>query len=371
MAVDIVSATDGLGDYMIVLTGRGEPIYISPEDYDFVTQRNWWLTDKGYVAGKMPTSEGGRHLKLHRELMTHWGYDITNLAVDHRNGIKHDNRRGNLRPATGGENNQNLHKKWGIVEYLGVTLNKGTYYANVRKDRETHYSGAYKSAELAACASDLKKLQIFEFVDRTALNFPDNPLYEAITFDEFYRKYAYYPASSYRGVDKQKIRKYVPFEGYRARVKLPSGKEISYSTFEYEQDAARCVDITRIEVFGLAAIKRLNFPPESYPGLLEGEYTGISSVEFHRKYAYKSIENKEGYKGIKFVRNNVYVGLVIKDKVKNYTPEYNNEKDAAIAVDRLRLELCGARALRLLNFPLSDYMDLVAVLDLYDYLPAA
>jgi hypothetical protein len=82
------------------------------------------------------------------------------------------------------------------------------------------------------------------------------------------------------------------------------------------------------------------------------------------------VENKEGYKGVKFVRNNVYVGLVIKDKVKNYTSEFYNTKEAAIAVDRLRLQICGSRALRLLNFPLSDYMDLVDELNLYDYLPA-
>lgn len=370
MAVDIIQANDGLGDYVIVSTGRGEPIYISPEDYEFVTQRNWWLSDKGYVIGKERVCEGEwRHLKLHRELMIHWGYDIADLNVDHRNGVRHDNRRGNLRPATDAENTQNIHKRWGKIEYLGVKLHKGGYFAYVRKDREKYYLGLYKTAELAACACDLKKLEIYDFVDRTALNFPNNPLYETTTFDEFYKAHAYQPASLYNGVDVQKVRKNVPFEGYRARVRLPNrGKEISYSTFEYEQDAARCVDIARIEVFGLKAIDKLNFPPESYPGFLEGNYTGISSVEFHRKYAYKSMENKVGYVGVFKYSKNYYKGLVIKDKVRNYTDKFKDEKEAAIAVDRLRLEICGSEALRLLNFPLSDYMDLVDELGLHDYL---
>jgi hypothetical protein len=356
MAYSIVSDPDGLGDYVEYPLNKGYITLISPEDLEFVQSQNWWMHKKGYVVGKRQLAPNEwKHLKLHRELMLHWRYDIEGIGVDHRNGVKHDNRRGNLRPATEAQNSQNKHGCWGEVNYMGVYKDNGKYRSNIQLDYEVFHLGTFTVAEHAAEAHDIARLEMFEFVDPLSLNFPDNPLYGNVTLREFQLEHAYQPTSQYRGVDEKKATKKRPIDGYRARTRFPDRKEKSFSVFEKEEDAAKCVDIMEIEIYGSDAIERLNFPAEDYPGLLQGYYTGISSVDFFKKYGYKT---NTGYRGVtKWAAN--FKGFVTKDKVEYQTETFTTQEETAIAVDILRLQLFGKEAERYLNFPIENYWDIL------------
>ena len=135
----------------IPLSGGGETI-VDANDLDIVCGPKWRLwgrTPYLYVARKQIVGGKAKTIKMHRLIMG----AQDGFHVDHLNGDKLDNRRGNLRCVTPRQNNRNMpsHRNGKIV---GIYHDKrrGSYEARI-------ILGTFKSLEEAKSAQD-RALQI-------------------------------------------------------------------------------------------------------------------------------------------------------------------------------------------------------------------
>ena len=88
-------------------------------------------------------------VQLPREIL---GLSPGDPQVDHKNGDTLDNRRANLRLASGGQNQQNrqrLNRNNLSSGVRGVTWSKGKWMARVTLDGESHYLGRFVAIEEA------------------------------------------------------------------------------------------------------------------------------------------------------------------------------------------------------------------------------
>lgn len=102
-------------------------LYIRYEDRGYMAHRLAWL----YVYGEWPKER-----------------------LDHRNGVKLDNRIDNLRAATNAENNQNHSRpnRNNRSGFLGVSRNRAGWQAAIKVDHTRHHLGTFGSPEEAAAA---------------------------------------------------------------------------------------------------------------------------------------------------------------------------------------------------------------------------
>jgi hypothetical protein len=91
------------GEYGIGYTLKGEEFYFDLEDYDKIKDYCWYK-HKGYIES---TNKERKIIGMHQLII-----DISNgEVIDHKNRIRHDNRKDNLRITTNSENAFNITKK--------------------------------------------------------------------------------------------------------------------------------------------------------------------------------------------------------------------------------------------------------------------
>jgi hypothetical protein len=115
---------------------KGEKTIVSDEDFDFLSQWKWRTLKRGNTVYAvrheyLGQSDGKRKIHciyMHRVVAERAGMDISD-CIDHRNHEGLDNQRGNLRPASRKQNQENRkvsdHNTSG---FIGVTWIK-----NIRK----------------------------------------------------------------------------------------------------------------------------------------------------------------------------------------------------------------------------------------------
>jgi hypothetical protein len=95
---------------------KGKTAMVDDEDYESLSKYKWHFTAQGYAARRETISYyNSKIVTMHRSVLDYQG----TLLVDHINGNKLDNRKGNLRLATMAQNVMNSHKRSGI--YKGVS----------------------------------------------------------------------------------------------------------------------------------------------------------------------------------------------------------------------------------------------------------
>ena len=82
------------------------------------------------------------------------GEDPGVKGIDHRNGLKHDNRFENLRVATSKQNNWNKPRK------LGEQLPSGNYRVRIMDDGKLTHLGTYKTLQEATDVYNAKALEL-------------------------------------------------------------------------------------------------------------------------------------------------------------------------------------------------------------------
>lgn len=132
----------------------------------------WSLKHNGYVFRTFGTCRNGK--TLHTVYMHHaiMGGRVDGLDVDHRNGVKHDNRKSNLRHATRSQNLHNMRKRSGTSRYIGVRWRKDCkrWSAQLWCNSKPVFMKCFASELEAAIARDeAAKLYHGEFAK---LNFP-------------------------------------------------------------------------------------------------------------------------------------------------------------------------------------------------------
>jgi hypothetical protein len=103
-----------IDEYGIGYTKKDEEFYFDLEDYDKIKDYCWHINSNGYVA----TRNNNKIIKMHTLLIS-YNY------IDHKNRIRHDNRKDNIRYATSNENAQNhTVRKDNTSGITGVQWNK-------------------------------------------------------------------------------------------------------------------------------------------------------------------------------------------------------------------------------------------------------
>ena len=130
--------------------------YVDEEDYEWARGYKWRLDWKGYVIRTLPRAEGHGRGYMHREILQRMGYEMATMAeqTDHRNGVRHDNRRENLRVATSTENRCN--SKVRVTSASGVKGvrrdTKGRWEATIELHGRMAWRKYFKTVEEAAAA---------------------------------------------------------------------------------------------------------------------------------------------------------------------------------------------------------------------------
>jgi hypothetical protein len=114
---------------------------IDKDDYDKVKQFSWQIKNRdGYIQSSQKVC--GKKILLHRIIMS----TPDNLETDHKNGVKTDNRKANLRVCDRPNNmaNTNLCRR-NKSGFKGVSWEqkKKKWYASIRVNGKTKYLGRY------------------------------------------------------------------------------------------------------------------------------------------------------------------------------------------------------------------------------------
>jgi hypothetical protein len=112
---------------------------------------------KGYRQTQLSTN--GKHItvKIHR-LVCDAFLGVSDLDINHKNCIRHDNRLENLEYVT---TRQNEHRKIVNRKYpVGVSLNNKKFTAKISINGKTHRLGQHETPELAGAAYQAKLSEI-------------------------------------------------------------------------------------------------------------------------------------------------------------------------------------------------------------------
>lgn len=156
--------------YKIIKTNAGDHIFVSPEDYDYLSKFTWFLRSsktKGRLVVKwypvrVTPRPNRKQIIISREIMN----CPKSMVVDHINGNTLDNRRSNLRIVTQSENSMNMTKSKSsrmTSKYKGVSwsIKEKRWIAKIKKMRKSKYLGSYKCEKNAAKAYNKSAIEMF------------------------------------------------------------------------------------------------------------------------------------------------------------------------------------------------------------------
>jgi hypothetical protein len=161
-----------LNSYMreITLT-KGKFAIVDDIDYEWAMQWKWQSHSAGYAVRfeSQPRNHRPAFL-MHREIAKRMGLDVSR-DVDHKNRLRYDNQRANLRAATRALNVANTERKRNSATgFIGVSFDgryRQPYITAIQMDGKRKYLGRYASVEDAAKAYDnaARRLQGEFYVD--------------------------------------------------------------------------------------------------------------------------------------------------------------------------------------------------------------
>ena len=138
------------GEYGIGYTLKNEEFYFDLEDYDLIKEYCWCLHD-GYVNARDIDSD--INIKFHR-LIFNLIKEKTPF-IDHKNGIKNDNRKQNLRKCNQSQNRMNSYYHPNITSGItGIIFSKehNKYRSRITVNKKTIHLGYFYNLENAIIA---------------------------------------------------------------------------------------------------------------------------------------------------------------------------------------------------------------------------
>lgn len=122
---------------------------VDDEDFEALNAHVWRLAPNGYAIRTAKSGAVRTTVSGHREVMRLVPGD--GKFIDHKNGVKLDNRKENLRSCTNRQNqwNQKAHKDGSGLK--GVCFDKKSlkWQASIKNGAKVKYLGQFETAELA------------------------------------------------------------------------------------------------------------------------------------------------------------------------------------------------------------------------------
>lgn len=146
---------------------------VDEDDFGYLSKFRWYLSKVGYAIGGEKTKDRKSFEKMHRFIM---GVTDPKIIIDHKDGIKLNNQRSNLRVATSQQNVHNSKKRSNTKNnYKGTFfVNKlGLWQSRCRMNGNDFYLGLFKSEIAAAYAYNKKAVELSEY---SLINFLPHPL---------------------------------------------------------------------------------------------------------------------------------------------------------------------------------------------------
>lgn len=139
---------------------KGCVAIVDDEDFDAIAQWRWNCNPAGYAVRSAPRSNGRQgKIYMHRVIAG----AKKGEHVDHKNRIKSDNRRENLRIATRSQNGYNITKtSRNTSGFKGVSWHKGAvrFIASIGHDGVLRHLGYFDTAEDAALAYNAAAIRL-------------------------------------------------------------------------------------------------------------------------------------------------------------------------------------------------------------------
>lgn len=141
-----------------IILRNGEECLVSPQDFHWINQRNWYLHAAGYAMCDLWGRRGSAKVLMHRLILL----APDTATVDHINGNVLDNRRENLRLATQSEQNMNRHKIVGVSKFKGVYRRSDglKWVAMIKKNYQRKYLGCFENEIDAALAYNKAAIEL-------------------------------------------------------------------------------------------------------------------------------------------------------------------------------------------------------------------
>ncbi len=139
---------------------------VDDRDFEWLNSFRWSYTTQGYVARGVWDGDGTVKIRMHRLIL---GAREGELC-DHKNGIRHDNRRSNLRICTHAENMRNRKPNYNSEGGLkGILWVKGCrkWKAAIQANGKVQNIGLFEDKIEAAKAYDAKARELHGKFART------------------------------------------------------------------------------------------------------------------------------------------------------------------------------------------------------------
>jgi hypothetical protein len=150
----------------LIPLGDGVYAYVDAADYEWLNQWAWHAYPDGYAA----RYENGKKIYMHRQIMQ----PPEGMVVDHIDGNRANNCRGNLRVCTRQENMHNKRKQNGsssLYKGVGYLPRRGKWYARIWFMCERVCAGNFADEVEAGRAYDWWAVGLFG--ESARLNFPE------------------------------------------------------------------------------------------------------------------------------------------------------------------------------------------------------
>lgn len=137
----------------IIYTRKGEEILVDDEDFERLNRHKWYLDKDGYAVRHMPHPHNplqGTLSRMHREVMGLAFGDPR--EVDHRFGIRTDNRKSELRVCARGQNKFNRagsSKSMSGLKGAKWKARGRRWEAYIQVNRKRKFLGSFATAEEA------------------------------------------------------------------------------------------------------------------------------------------------------------------------------------------------------------------------------
>lgn len=139
-----------------IKSSNGQDIILDDEDFERLKNFHWNITCDGYVRNskylrKQNGKDKYKHTLMHKLILL----VPDGFFIDHKNGNKLDNRKGNLRICTNSQNQMNRRKGSGFSSrYKGVHWHKkhSKWIVQIRVNGKPTHVGCFDSEKHAALA---------------------------------------------------------------------------------------------------------------------------------------------------------------------------------------------------------------------------